>query len=256
MRSSVSLICALLAFSPCYLLSHVASAEPPKGTQQPAVPPASSTPPQGESPASPPSGGKDAGGSDAKPETRPETKPETRPETKPETKPETQSTTRPAPKPATVPGPNDVLHAAAQKDLPRRTYTIFGESFDCELCLQPTSRDIGMAARTEFPEGTAMIFVHPRPRMLNYWMKDCLIDMDIVMVDRNGVVGALHEAVREKLRTKDESLADYQARLPLYGTPTPAKYVIELPPGTIARLKPKVGQRIDIDWKPLDAIAK
>lgn len=244
MRSSVSLVCALLALSPCCLLSHVASAEPPKGTQQPAVPPASSTPPQGESPASPPSGGKDAGGSDAKPET------------KPETKSETKSTTRPAPKPATVPGPNDVLHAAAQKDLPRRTYTIFGESFDCELCLEPTSRDIGMAARTEFPEGTAMIFVHPRPRMLNYWMKDCLIDMDIVMVDRNGVVDALHEAVREKLRTKDESLADYQARLPLYGTPTPAKYVIEFPPGTIARLKPKVGQRIDIDWKSLDAAAK
>ena len=38
-------------------------------------------------------------------------------------------------KPPTVPGPNDVLHVAAQKDLPRATHKLFGEEFDCELCL-------------------------------------------------------------------------------------------------------------------------
>lgn len=245
MHARVHLFCALLALAPCCRLPHAAAVEPPKDTQRPVDPPASSTPArqdtdasptQRENPASPPVGGQDAGKADTKSGAKPDTKP--------------------AAKPATVPGPDDVLHAGPQKDLPRRTFTLFGESFDCELCLEPASRDIGMAARTEFPAATAMIFVHPRPRMLNYWMKDCLIEMDIVMVDKNGVITALHEAVREKLRTKDESLDTYQARLPLYGTPTPAKYVIELPPGTVARLKPKVDQRIDIDWKSLDALAK
>lgn len=225
-----SLLCAVLATC---LSAHASPADPPKDSQPPASQPASSPPPKQDTGAAPAAGATTDG---------------------PAAK--AKDDTVPATKPATVPGPDDVLHAAPQKDLPRRTFTLFGETFDCELCLEPAARDIGMAARTEFPKGTAMIFVHPRPRMLNYWMKDCLIDMDIVMVDRNGVITALHEAVREKLRAKSESLESYQARLPLYGSPTPAKYVIELPAGTILRLKPKVGQRIDIDWKSLDAAAK
>jgi uncharacterized membrane protein (UPF0127 family) len=113
-----------------------------------------------------------------------------------------------------------------------------------------------MGARTEFPAGTAMIFVHPRPALLNFWMKDCLIDMDMVMVDENGVICALHEAVRERLRSKGESLQDYEDRLRRYSSNRRAKYVVEFPSGTIARLKPQLGQRIAIDWKSLDARAK
>ena len=138
----------------------------------------------------------------------------------------------------------------------RQKFTFFGEEFDCELCLDQTSRNTGMGARTEFPDGTAMIFVHPNPTLLNYWMKDCLIDMDMVMVDDTGIISALHEGVREKLRTKQESLREYEDRLRRYSSYRRAKYVIEFPAGTIARLKPKQGQRIAIDWKSLDSRAK
>ncbi|MFN9126612.1 MAG: DUF192 domain-containing protein [bacterium] len=163
---------------------------------------------------------------------------------------------KPAPKPPTVVTANDVLHVAPQTGLPREKFTFFGEEFDCELCLTPASRNAGMGARTEFPEGTAMIFVHPTPMLLNYWMKDCLIDMDMVMVDDKGVICALHEAVRERLRTKGESLQDYEDRLRRYLSNRRAKYVLEFPSGTIARLQPKLGQRIAIDWKSLDARAE
>ena len=151
---------------------------------------------------------------------------------------------------------NDVLHVTPQTGLVRQKFTFFGEEFDCELCLDQTSRNTGMGARTEFPDGTAMIFVHPNPTLLNYWMKDCLIDMDMVMVDDTGIISALHEGVREKLRTKQESLREYEDRLRRYSSYRRAKYVIEFPAGTIARLKPKQGQRIAIDWKSLDARAK
>lgn len=160
---------------------------------------------------------------------------------------------KPAPKPPTAVTPNDVLHVSAQTGLPRQKFTIFGEEFDCELCLTVASRNAGMGARTEFPEGTAMIFVHSAPMLLNYWMKDCLIDMDMVMVDEQGIICALHEAVREKLRTKSESLQDYEDRLRRYQSNRRAKYVLEFPAGTIARIQPKLGQRIAIDWKSLDA---
>ena len=148
------------------------------------------------------------------------------------------------------------MHVTPQTGLVRQKFTFFGEEFDCELCLDQTSRNTGMGARTEFPDGTAMIFVHPNPTLLNYWMKDCLIDMDMVMVDDTGIISALHEGVREKLRTKQESLREYEDRLRRYSSYRRAKYVIEFPAGTIARLKPKQGQRIAIDWKSLDARAK
>jgi uncharacterized membrane protein (UPF0127 family) len=163
---------------------------------------------------------------------------------------------KPAPKPPTAVTPSDVLHVAPQTGLPREKFTFFGEEFDCELCLTPASRNAGMGARTEFPAGTAMIFVHPAPMLLNYWMKDCLIDMDMVMVDDKGVICALHEAVRERLRTKGESLQDYEDRLRRYLSNRRAKYVVEFPAGSIARLQPKLGQRITIDWKSLDARAE
>lgn len=170
--------------------------------------------------------------------------------------PAQQSPDKPAPKPATIVGPNDMLHVKPQEGLPREKFTMFGEVFDCELCLDTDSRNAGMGARTEFPRNAAMIFVHPFPGLLNYWMKDCLIDMDMVMVDSQGVVCATHEAVREKLRTKDESLEAYHNRLHRYSSYRRAKYVVEFAPGTVARLKAKPGQKLDIDWKALDRRAK
>ena len=212
----------LAAFLPFSCPSPSAAGEPPNGDN----------PPAGQStPATPP---KDGASGATKPDEKPAPPSDGPKEQKTDGNADGKTDGKSEPgkvaqRPPTVPGPNDVVHAVVQKDLPRQKFTLFGESFDCELCLDPASRDVGMGLRTEFPEGTAMIFVHPRPRMLNYWMKDCLIDMDIVLIDKTGAITAVHEAVREKLRTKDESLAEYQARLTLYGTDTPAKYVIEFP---------------------------
>ncbi len=160
------------------------------------------------------------------------------------------------PWPPTVPTDNDILHVKPQEGLPVETYSFFGQEFRCELCLDEDSRSAGMGARSEFPEGTAMIFVHPRPRLLHYWMKDCLIELDIVYVDANGRIATMYEARRERLRQKTETLEAYEARLPRYSSKRQVKYVIELPAGTIARLKPKVGERVPIDWRALDARAK
>ncbi len=125
---------------------------------------------------------------------------------------------------------------------------LLGEHFDAEFCFDETTRATGMGGRSEFPEGTAMIFVHPRPIMLNYWMKDCLIDMDMIFVDGKGRVTALHEATREKLRSTGETKERYESRLYRYSSRMPAQFVIELPPGSIKRLKPMASQQLSLDW--------
>ena len=149
-----------------------------------------------------------------------------------------------------------VMHCKPQTGLPREKLRFLGEEWDAELCLDEASRRTGMGARTEFPAGTAMIFVHPKPTLLSFWMKDCLIDLDIVFVDADGKICALHEAKKERLRLKSESLEMYEARLARYGSNRRAKYAIELPAGTVARLKPSLGQKIEADLSKLDALAK
>ena len=156
----------------------------------------------------------------------------------------------------TVVRPDNVLHCTAQTGLPREKLKFFGEEWNTELCLDETSRATGMGARTEFPPNTAMLFAYSKPDLLSFWMKDCLIDMDMVFVDAEGKISALHEAKRQPLRTRGQSLDAYESGLKRYSSNRRAKYCIELPAGTIKRLKPSLGQKIEIDWASIDARAK
>jgi uncharacterized membrane protein (UPF0127 family) len=161
--------------------------------------------------------------------------------------------------PAAKPSPRPVdgiLHCEPQKGLPREKLGFLGEEWTCELCLDETSRATGMGARTEFPAGTAMVFIYPRASVLAFWMKDCLIDLDMMFVDVDGRITALHEARKEPLRKQAQSLEAYERGLKRYSSNRRAQFVIEVPAGTIARLKPQLGQRIDLDWKALAERAK
>lgn len=184
-------------------------------------------------------------------------KPETPPAEVPKDPPAAPPAPPAAPKPPPPkPGPNEMLHCEPQKDLPREKLVFFEEEFDCELCLDEDSRATGMGARTEFPAGTAMVFVHPRPLVLSYWMKDCLIDLDIVFVDADGRISAIHRAKKEPLRRKNEALAIYERRLPRYTSNRMVQFALEFPAGTLDRWKPSLGTRLPLDWKALAARAK
>ena len=156
----------------------------------------------------------------------------------------------------TVVRSDNVLHCKAQTGLPREKLKFLGEEWDTELCLDGTSRATGMGARTEFPPNTAMLFAYPKPDLLSFWMKDCLIDMDMVFVDAEGKISALHEAKRQPLRTRGQSLDVYESGLKRYSSNRRAKYCIELPAGSIKRLKPSLGQRIELDWASIDSRTK
>ncbi len=196
-------------------------------------------------------------------------KPATTPPTTPpkETTPAAPATpTAPAaktPPAALVPTKDTIVDTNAQVNLPTERVTLFGEQFEAELCLTPETRALGMGTRSEFPKststtasagtgaGAAMIFVHPRPLMLSYWMRNCLIGLDIIFVDGNGRITAIHEAPAEKLRVQSETNEHYEARLYRYSSKRPAQFAIELPLGSLTRLKPKLGQQVNFDWAKL-----
>jgi len=173
------------------------------------------------------------------------------------TTPPASADTPPAKKPVPpLPKSDVILHCKPQTGLPREKFTFFGQEWDCELCLDDISRSTGMGAREEFPAGTAMIFVHPRASLLSFWMKDCLVDMDMVFVDSEGKISAMHEAKKQTLRSRSQTLDGYEGTLVRYSSNRRAQFVIEVPAGTIARVKPQLGQVVAIDWKALVARAK
>ena len=61
----------------------------------------------------------------------------------------------------------------------------------------------------------------------------------------------MREAPAEKLRTKTQTNDHYEARLYRYSSKRLAHFVIELPLGSIARLKPQLGQQVNVDLQRL-----
>jgi uncharacterized membrane protein (UPF0127 family) len=105
------------------------------------------------------------------------------------------------------------------------------------------TRERGLMCITSLPENAGMIFVFPTPGLLNFWMKDTRIPLDMVWVASDGVVTAVAAKVpRTKPGTPDREIAARQGE---------GRYVIELAAGAAARAGIKRGTKLALP--PLSA---
>lgn len=135
---------------------------------------------------------------------------------------------------------------------------IGGETFDLELAVDDKSREEGMMHRDSIPDHGGMLFVFPdsKVRVQSFWMANCLVDMDIMFLDKRGTVTAVHRMKAQPPQKPGESKDDYERRLPRYSSAYPAQFAIELKAGSLDRLNVKVDQRIALDIKRLKAMAR
>lgn len=122
-----------------------------------------------------------------------------------------------------------------------------GQTFLMELALDEPSRQKGLGGRRSLAPDRGMLFAHPKPEILGYWMKGCFIDIDIVYVDAVGKVTAVHRMKKEPPLKPGESLYDYHRRLPSYSSRRSAVLALEFAPGTIDRLDLRMGEQLDLD---------
>ena len=157
------------------------------------------------------------------------------------------------PPPGSIPPIADMPRSPA--GLPMLPVELEGERFLMELALDETTRRRGLGGRRRLARDRGMLFVHPRPEILGYWMKDCFMDIDIVYVDALGRVTATYRMKKEPPRRPDESLAAYHRRLPSYSSRRSAALVLEFAPGTLDRLDLRPGEPVGLDVTALRALA-
>ncbi len=87
----------------------------------------------------------------------------------------------------------DLLPKRAQPKLPTIKVWVGAEELETEMALSGQQQMTGMMWRTNMPENTAMIFVHPTPRRASYWMKNCYVPLSIAYIDTAGVILEIHD---------------------------------------------------------------
>ena len=145
---------------------------------------------------------------------------------------------------------------ADEKPPPREKVVIAGETFKLELAVDEKTRSRGLGGRDRIEDHGGMLFVFPDVRWRAFWMKDCLIDIDLIFLDDRGRIDRLHKMSRVPPRRDDEPLVAYERRLRLYPSTRPIRFAIELEAGSIERLELKPGTVIELDLPRLRKLAR
>eukprot|EP01025_Chloroclados_australasicus_P028469 TRINITY_DN28203_c0_g2_i3.p5 TRINITY_DN28203_c0_g2~~TRINITY_DN28203_c0_g2_i3.p5 ORF type:complete len:109 (-),score=18.57 TRINITY_DN28203_c0_g2_i3:296-598(-) len=100
-----------------------------------------------------------------------------------------------------------------------------------------------------------MIFVFPRPRRLEFVMRDCLVPIDIAFLDQFGTVVATHEMPVEP-QLEGESRQAYESRLTRYPSNAAAQFALEFRAGKLRELGLERGDTVDLDFARLQKVAR
>jgi len=134
--------------------------------------------------------------------------------------------------------------------------TVADRTFHCRVAADEAAREQGLGGVASLGPDEGMIFAFPDAQFRRFWMRGCLMDLDIAFIDPAGFVTALHTMPKEPLQQPGETDDAYFRRLPLYPSNGPAQFVLEVAPGTLAPLGVTRGTRIEFDRDALKKRAK
>jgi hypothetical protein len=119
-----------------------------------------------------------------------------------------------------------------------KEFTIKGRKFNLEIAKTIPQQSKGLMDRTNLCSNCGMIFIFDFEMPQAFWMKNTLIPLDMIFLDKNSQVINIVTA------TPEPNVSDLQ--LKKYLSTAPAKYVIELNAGVSSNLGLKSGDTIDL----------
>lgn len=120
--------------------------------------------------------------------------------------------------------------------LPTTELTVGGDVFEVELAFTESARRRGLMFRSELADRKGMLFLFANSQRRSFYMKNCLIDLDILFLDHTGRIVSIRTMTAPK---PGEPLTYYHSD-------APARYALELPAGTAAELGIQPGQVISL----------
>ncbi len=131
-----------------------------------------------------------------------------------------------------VPAGCNTRSAVQQSGLPVVAVQVGQKTYRCEVAADDASRQMGLMHRKSMPEDHGMIFVFRYEQVLYFWMRNTLIPLDIVYLNRDGKVVAIRQ-----MKPLDETGI---------GSKEPAQYAIELNAGQAQKCGVKEGDIIKL----------
>lgn len=111
------------------------------------------------------------------------------------------------------------------------------EDIESEIVRSFAAKTLGLSGRDSLAPNTGMLFVFTETRNPEIWMKDMKFAIDIIFISKEGVVVAIFE------NATPESY--YEKPPKTFKTLEGARYVLEVPAGTVQDARFKVGMTID-----------
>lgn len=117
-----------------------------------------------------------------------------------------------------------------------------GFAVKAELALTPEEQARGLMFRESLPEGRGMLFVFGDPGVKSFWMKNTLVDLDMVFLDdKMKVLRVFHRVPSSRPDQPEAEVARAVA---------PASAVLELPAGCARAHKAAPGAVLRVSFPP------
>jgi uncharacterized membrane protein (UPF0127 family) len=102
-------------------------------------------------------------------------------------------------------------------------------AFNVDIAADPAARAQGLMHVAQMPLSQGMLFVYDQPERLSFWMRNTLIELDMLFLDGDGVIRHIHH----RAQPLDET--------PISGGPAPLLGVLEINGGLARRMGIAVG---------------
>ena len=127
-----------------------------------------------------------------------------------------------------------------QKTSPLQSITlkIKDQNFKIELAQSLSQKSLGLGNRQSLCSNCGMLFLYKGEGPLPFWMKNTLIPLDLIWLDKSGTIVDIKTAHPEP-NTPDHQLKIYQNQ-------KPAQYVLELNANKAKQLDLKIGDTMPL----------
>lgn len=113
---------------------------------------------------------------------------------------------------------------------------IGSKKIQVEIARTQRQHERGLMFRTTMPENEGMIFIFERPQILNFWMKNTFIDLDIGYFNEKKRLVDVFAMKASSMMTKNPET---------YPSSGPSMYALEMNQGWFAKNKIKTGDRFE-----------